>query len=163
MHIFGIIYLHVNISYILWGSEKKKFVTIWTMYLSTINVSLKALNGADLINGSWKHTHNVFFKNNSDVCLNYTASPITFPFSNLPSAAPSCPSQNKHNLHSEQDPLQVEWSYFGWVIENTVQNLSSLARSAFFKLSQSEQGLASLKVDKMGRGQGFCQTQIGFC
>ncbi|XP_053071381.1 uncharacterized protein LOC113595080 isoform X3 [Acinonyx jubatus] len=31
----------------------------------------------------------------------------------LQNLAPSCPSQNKHNLHSEQDRLQVQWSYFG--------------------------------------------------
>lgn len=63
IHIFGIIYLHVNISlYILWGSGKNELVIRWAMYLSNTNVSLKALNGADLINGSWKHTHNVFLK-----------------------------------------------------------------------------------------------------
>ncbi|XP_044890037.1 uncharacterized protein LOC123379195 isoform X10 [Felis catus] len=31
----------------------------------------------------------------------------------LQNLVPSCPSQNKHNLHSEQDRLQVQWSYFG--------------------------------------------------
>lgn len=140
--------------YLLYFSRiRKKEVSDYMNHVSTISVSLKALNSADLINGSWKHTHNVFFKNNSDVCLHYPASPITFPFSNLPSAAPPCPSQNKHNLHSEQDPLRVEWSYFGWVIENTVQSLSSLARSAFLNKAKVSKAWQVWRWTEWGEGR----------
>lgn len=100
------------------------------------------------------HTHNVFFK--IILCAwPALASPITLPFSNLPSAAPPCPSQNKHNLHSEQDPSQVEWSYFGWVIENTVQNLSSLTRNAFFKIKPKWTRLGKFEGGQNGERAGF--------
>lgn len=157
MYIFGIIYSHVNLSTSFYENQKR-LVTRWT--ISNTDISLKALNGTDLIDGSLTHIHTMSFLKIILMCawtwinINCTASPTTFPFSNLLSAAPSCLSQNKHNLHSEQDRLQVQWSYFGWVIENSTKPFLT-HQKCIFKIKPKWTRLGKFEGGQNGESTGF--------